>query len=247
MRRRCLIFEVASVSKRNMYSDSKLNPLTSLSFKGKSVCDTKNLKPKIRESLYALPGIGLHLNALATTSKDRMVNKETLASEKQIISIPCSVGSLTSTTAGRNSLSKSSSAVEKDLCPSGSEVDLQIVSDDAPKDVTPNICEELSQGSPKKKRLSVELPFSSIASSTTSTKLSIGRSPAVYGSHMLRKCEMVLPPPKLENNVSTVVEDDTPAILRPTAAPTTTGIRIASPNQKRVSPPHGGAVKVAGN
>ncbi|CAL9108555.1 unnamed protein product [Musa acuminata var. zebrina] len=434
MRRRCLVFEVASVSKRNMYSDSKLNPLTSLSFKGKSVCDTKNLKPEIRESLYALPGIGLHLNALATTSKDRMVNMETLASEKQIIRIPCSVGSLTSTTAGRNSLRKSS-AVEKDLCPSGSEVDLQIVSDDAPKDATPNICEELSQGSPKKKRrksgnggesdgckrcnckkskclklycecfaagvycsepcscqgcfnkpiheetvlatrrqiesrnplafapkvirtsesglemgdddkktpasarhkrgcnckksnclkkycecyqggvgcsigcrcegcknlfgrkdgflprfeeleqaekeanacekeneslgddqqntsiqidehhssghilpitpyqscrLSVELPFSSIASSTTSTKLSIGRSPALYGSHMLRKCEMVLPSPKLENNVSTVVEDDTPAILRPTVSPTTTGIRIASPNQKRVSPPHGG-------
>ncbi|URE38618.1 Tesmin TSO1-like CXC domain containing protein [Musa troglodytarum] len=434
MRRRCLVFEVASVSKRNMYSDSKLNPLTSLSFKGKSVCDTKNLKPNIRESLYALPGIGLHLNALATTSKDRMVNKETLASEKQIISIPCSVGSLTSTTAGRNSLRKSS-AVEKDLCPSGSEVDLQIVSDDAPKDATPNIFEELSQGSPKKKRrksgnggesegckrcnckkskclklycecfaagvycsepcscqgcfnkpihqetvlatrrqiesrnplafapkvirtsesglemqdddkktpasarhkrgcnckksnclkkycecyqggvgcsigcrcegcknifgrkdgflprfeeleqaekeanacekeneslgddqqntsiqidehhssgrslpiapyqscrLSVELPFSSIASSTRSTKLSMGRSPALYGSHMLRKCEMVLSSPKLENNVSTVVEDDTPAILRPTASPTTTGIRIASPNQKRVSPPHGG-------
>nr|XP_009417099.1 PREDICTED: protein tesmin/TSO1-like CXC 3 isoform X3 [Musa acuminata subsp. malaccensis] len=437
MHRRCLVFEVASVSKRNMYSDLDLNPSTSFPSKGKRICDGNNLEPKISRSLCALSGIGLHLNTLATTSKDRMVNKETLSTGKQPISIPCSIDPFPSTTAEDNSLRKPFSA-EKDLRPSGSELDPQIISYDAPKDGKPNNSEELNQGSPKKKRrksenggesegckrcnckkskclklycecfaagvycsepcscqgcfnkpiheetvlatrkqiesrnplafapkvirtsdsgldmgdddkktpasarhkrgcnckksnclkkycecyqggvgcsiscrcegcknlygrkdgilpgveeieqvekepdvcekenessddvqlhhatnvqvdehhtygevlpitpyqhcrLSVELPFSSSAKPTRPTKLSIGRSPGLYGFHMLQKSEIILPQPKFENKGSTVLEDDTPAILKPIASPTM-GVNISSPNRKRVSPPHNGGV-----
>ncbi|RZR81862.1 hypothetical protein BHM03_00008168 [Ensete ventricosum] len=150
MHRRCLVFEVASVSKRNMYSDFDLNPSTSFPSKGKRICDSNNLEPKISRSLCALSGIGLHLNTLATTSKDRMANKETLSTGKQPISIPCSIDPFPSTTAEDNSLRKPFAA-EKDLRLGGSELDPQIISYDAPKDDKPNNSEELNQGSPKKK------------------------------------------------------------------------------------------------
>lgn len=83
------------------------------------------------------------------------------------------------------------------------------------------------------------MPFFSSIKVPQSTRLSIGRSPGLYVSHMIRKSEMVLPQPKLDNNATAVLEDDTPAILRTTAAPTA-GVKIASPNRKRVSPPHNG-------
>lgn len=56
---------------------------------------------------------------------------------------------------------------------------------------------------------------------------------------MLQKSEIILPQPKFENKGSTVLEDDTPAILKPIASPTM-GVNISSPNRKRVSPPHNG-------
>ncbi|KAG6484270.1 hypothetical protein ZIOFF_061065 [Zingiber officinale] len=142
MLRRCLVFDVACVSKRN------LTPSTSSS-KGKSICGANNLKPKTSPSLCALPGIGLHLNALATTSKDKVVKKDTSACGKQIISIP--IDPFTSTISEKDNTTNSLS-VGKDSVTEDNEGHLQIVPYDDSKDVTINNCEELAQGSPKKKR-----------------------------------------------------------------------------------------------
>ncbi|KAG6526808.1 hypothetical protein ZIOFF_016809 [Zingiber officinale] len=425
MLRRCLVFELASVSKKN------LTPSTSSS-KGKRICGANNLKLKTTP-LRALPGIGLHLNALATTSKDTMVTKDAPTSGKQVISIP--IDPLISETTERENPTNSLS-VGKDSGPEDSEGHLQIVPYDDPKDAIINNCEELTQGSPKKKRrktqsggdsegckrcnckkskclklycecfaagvycsepcscqecvnkpvheetvlatrkqiesrnplafapkvirtsesglevgdddnrtpasarhkrgcnckksnclkkycecyqvlvelgvqlgadakdariyleermvstlpsaegidqaekeadayikeddkledgqqstsiqiehhapgnilpatplrsirLPVEMPFYSSSKPPQPTRLLIGRSPALYGSHMIRKPEFVHLQTKLDNVTTILEDDDTPAILRSTAT-STTGIKVSSPNGKRVSPPHTG-------
>lgn len=142
MLRRCLVFDLACVSKRN------LTPSTSSS-NGKSICGANNLKPKTSPSLRALPGIGLHLNALATTSKAKVVKKDTPACGKQVINIP--IDPFTSTITEKDNPT-SSLSVGKDSGPEDNEGHLQIVPYDDTKDVTINNCEELAQGSPKKKR-----------------------------------------------------------------------------------------------
>ncbi|CAL9090038.1 unnamed protein product [Musa acuminata var. zebrina] len=426
--RRCLVFEVAGISQRNIYGDSSHNQSTTLPSKSRNIFDA-NLKPAISPSLCAFPGIGLHLNALATTSMDRMVKNETLAPGKQLITMPCPIDPFASATTGRNSPQKSL-AIEADLLTSGEIEDLQVTYDAAAKDISLGNCEELSQGSPKKKRCksenggesegckrcnckkskclklycecfaagvycsepcscqgcfnkpihedtvlatrkqiesrnplafapkvirtseagvemrddanktpastrhkrgcnckksnclkkycecyqfgvgcsiscrcegcknafgrkegecvgeiehveeetdaydkekeglddgpqiakvqidernsfgnilpitphqscrrSIKLPSSSSAKPPRVSKLSIGRSPGLYGSHILWKSEILLSQDKSENKINANFEDDTPTILKSNASPTT-GIKIASPNRKRVSPPH---------
>lgn len=149
MLRRCLVFELASVSKKN------LTPSTSCS-KGKRICGANNLKLKTTP-LCALSGIGLHLNALATTSKDKMAKKDGPTSGKQVISIP--IDPLISATTERENPTNPSS-VGKDSGPEDSEGHLQIVPYDDPKDATINNCEDLTQGSPKKKRYAVHVALS---------------------------------------------------------------------------------------
>ncbi|RVX21662.1 CRC domain-containing protein TSO1 [Vitis vinifera] len=66
------------------------------------------LKPGNDSSRRILPGIGLHLNALATTSKDyNIVKHETLTSGRQLISVPSSSGSYLSTIEGQEPVNKS--------------------------------------------------------------------------------------------------------------------------------------------
>lgn len=89
-------------------------------------------------------------------------------------------------------------------------------------------------------RLSVEMPFYSSSKPPQPIRLSIGRSPAFYGTHMIRKSELVILQSKLDNVTTILQDDDTPAILKSTAT-STTGLKVASPNGKRVSPPHNGA------
>ncbi|WOK91766.1 hypothetical protein Cni_G00457 [Canna indica] len=151
IRRRCLVFDVAGVSIGNICSESNLKSSTSLSSKGKSICDVSKWRASVSPSLCALPGIGLHLNALATTSKDRMVSKETLASGKQLISTQSSTDPFPSTTAERNNQSECL-PIEKDLSPIEKVEELQVIHHSAEKDTAAGNCDELSQDSPKKKR-----------------------------------------------------------------------------------------------
>lgn len=88
-------------------------------------------------------------------------------------------------------------------------------------------------------RLPVEMPFYSSSKPPQPIRLSIGRSPALYGTHMFQKPELVHLQTKLDNVTTILGDDDTPSILRSTAT-STTGVKVTSPNGKRVSPPHNG-------
>ncbi|ONK74347.1 uncharacterized protein A4U43_C03F5300 [Asparagus officinalis] len=153
MRRRCLTFELAGGSTKNSNNNSKLHPsVSSLSSRKFTLDDKLSIlsKPESSSSQRVLPGIGLHLNTLATTPSDRMVTKETLAFGKRFISMPCSTSPFPPITAVQKSVNKSLDVI-KDEHPTGSGVPgLEVTHDDASE--APADGENLMQGSPKKKK-----------------------------------------------------------------------------------------------
>lgn len=88
MRRRCLVFEITGARKKNL--DSSSNCTSSLSQTDNDISQNKQLvpiKPGNDSARCILPGIGLHLNGLATASKDfKLVKRETLASSGSFLS-----------------------------------------------------------------------------------------------------------------------------------------------------------------
>ncbi|XXG65258.1 hypothetical protein AAC387_Pa05g3007 [Persea americana] len=110
-RRRCLVFEVGGVHKKSLEDDPKRSHSNKLQCDGKSVADDKQSASHMTgtgSSPRKLPGIGLHLNALATTSKGSGVTKhETLYSGRRLISMPKPVGSFHSLTGVQQPLDKS--------------------------------------------------------------------------------------------------------------------------------------------
>lgn len=88
MRRRCLVFEITGARKKNL--DSSSNCTSSLSQTDNDISQNKQLvpiKPSNDSARCILPGIGLHLNGLATASKDfKLVKRETLASSGSFLS-----------------------------------------------------------------------------------------------------------------------------------------------------------------
>ncbi|PKA66089.1 Protein tesmin/TSO1-like CXC 2 [Apostasia shenzhenica] len=93
IRRRCLTFDVSGVSKRNLYNKSNVPTSTTLPIKGKSSSDDQLLVSSKTPSTppCILPGIGLHLNALASSSKDKTIPLENKVPGREIISKPCSL------------------------------------------------------------------------------------------------------------------------------------------------------------
>ncbi|KAM7485507.1 hypothetical protein LguiA_001516 [Lonicera macranthoides] len=91
-------------------------------------------------------GIGLHLNALATTSMDhhKVIKHETLALEGHLISVPRSTTSLHSLTTGQETSNK--------LMASISSENRVLEAEDASQASGYMVNEELNQSSPKKKR-----------------------------------------------------------------------------------------------
>ncbi|KAK4769489.1 hypothetical protein SAY86_027639 [Trapa natans] len=83
-------------------------------------------------------------------------------------------------------------------------------------------------------------PLSKVNPPRTSFLTKNGSSIVLKGSQKLRKDEFLLPPqPKLEKLLQPKnAEDEMPEILRGSSTPND-GIKMASPNCKRVSPPHG--------
>ncbi|KAJ4969585.1 hypothetical protein NE237_016286 [Protea cynaroides] len=157
MRRRCLVFEMAGAQKKNLGDDSKIGSSVS-SHSDVKVSDDKQLvpiKPGNSSSRCMLPGIGLHLNTFATTSKDCGVKDETLASGKQLISMRSSITSFHSVACGQITLTKSlalnSMDREIDSVDNGS-LDMQ----DASQASTFGDNEEFNPSSPKKKRHKLE-------------------------------------------------------------------------------------------
>ncbi|CAL0314565.1 unnamed protein product [Lupinus luteus] len=95
LRRRCLDFEMASVLGKN--SDDNSNTDSTASQSGRvRIANEKRLVPTKRSSdsrKCILPGIGLHLNALATLKDHNGTKNEELSSGRQL-SLLCSTSSL---------------------------------------------------------------------------------------------------------------------------------------------------------
>lgn len=103
MRRRCLVFEAAGVSKKNMHNNSNASPSTVFPINAKSDSDNLQLVPSKTSKTaipYVLPGIGLHLNALARTSKDRPISQKTKTCGREFINKPCSLSSIAAAITG---------------------------------------------------------------------------------------------------------------------------------------------------
>ncbi|KDP40217.1 hypothetical protein JCGZ_02215 [Jatropha curcas] len=155
MRRRCLDFEVVGAGRKNLGDSSNSSTLIAGQFDKKTASKDKQLvsvKPGSDSSRRVLPGIGLHLNALAITSKDsKNVKNETLSSG---ISLPSSVASFHSPTADEE-LNESLAlvSVERDTEPTENGVP---PGEDVSQASASLVAEEFNHSSPKKKRRKLE-------------------------------------------------------------------------------------------
>ncbi|CAK9154415.1 unnamed protein product [Ilex paraguariensis] len=149
MRRRCLVFEMTGARRKHLEEGSSCGS-TMLSLPDGNVSSNDkqlaHLKPTNDSSRCILPGIGLHLNALATTSKDyKVVKHEALASGIQLLSAPESSASF-------------QEPLNSSVAVTSSEIDLGPVENGASgleeaSQVSGYVVnEEFNQSSPKKKR-----------------------------------------------------------------------------------------------
>ncbi|KAK9086948.1 hypothetical protein Syun_029342 [Stephania yunnanensis] len=145
--RRCLVFEIGGTQKMNFGNSSSVAFQCNEDF----FPDEKKLipiSPTISSSTRPLPAIGLHLNALAATSKEcRAVKHEISTSGNQLPSLPSSVKSFSSLKPDREPGNKSSD-VEILSAPDANGV--QVEKDDSQSAFATS--EELNQSALKKKR-----------------------------------------------------------------------------------------------
>ncbi|KAI4317881.1 hypothetical protein L6164_025712 [Bauhinia variegata] len=158
LRRRCLDFEMAAARRKNSDDGSNTGSSTSQS-EERYAANNKQLLPTKRSGdsqRCILPGIGFHLNALATLKDCKSVKTENLSSGRRF-SLPSSASSLQlSTGQERPPLSSISACAERGLdapdpnngvlqpAEDSSEVSAYVVNDD------------FNQNSPKKKRRKLE-------------------------------------------------------------------------------------------
>ncbi|KAH6816406.1 hypothetical protein C2S51_021226 [Perilla frutescens var. frutescens] len=154
MRRRCLVFEMGGARRKHLEENSGSDSSVWLHSDGNSPSNDQNLVPINKgndSSRCLLPGIGLHLNALATTPKDyKIVNPDSSASARLLIG-PSSVVNLHPSTTGQGLLGNI-----LPVAPSDREIDITENAVPPVEDACPPsgyaANEEISQGSPKKKR-----------------------------------------------------------------------------------------------
>ncbi|XWS13693.1 hypothetical protein CRYUN_Cryun36dG0059800 [Craigia yunnanensis] len=143
-RRRCLDFEMLAARRKNLDNGSN----TSSSVDNQLVPS----KPGNDSSRCTLPGIGLHLNALAITSRDnKNIKHETLSSGTQKLSFPSSTTSILPPTAGQEAVHEfwTSASTERETDPVENGVQL---AEDASQASAYLVNEEFDQNSLKKKR-----------------------------------------------------------------------------------------------
>ncbi|KAH6808917.1 hypothetical protein C2S51_026700 [Perilla frutescens var. frutescens] len=158
MRRRCLVFEMGGARRKHLEENSGSDSSVWLHSDGNSPSNDQNLIPINKgndSSRCLLPGIGLHLNALATTPKDyKIVNPDSSASARLLIG-PSSVVNLHPSTTGQGLLGNI-----LPVAPSDREIDITENAVPPVEDACPPsgyaANEEISQGSPKKKRRRAE-------------------------------------------------------------------------------------------
>ncbi|KAL6189614.1 hypothetical protein ACLB2K_041000 [Fragaria x ananassa] len=158
LRRRCLDFEMTGACRKS-YNDVSDYSSSLLSQSNENVTTTDkrliSTKPGGESSRCILPGIGLHLNALATTSKDYTIIKNENSASGRELSLPNSNASIHSPTAGQGSVYESfpSAYSERDMDSTENGVQL---SQDASQASTLLANEDFNQNSPKKKRRRTE-------------------------------------------------------------------------------------------
>lgn len=154
MRRRCLDFE-AAVSRRKNLEDGSTSGSVSTHPEEKMPSVDKQLVPYKTGGVASrciLTGIGLHLNALATASKDaKTLNQEKFSSEKQL-NLPNSSASCHSPSTGLDPR-LTSVVTERDMDPSENGVHNE---EDAVRASAYVLVEDFNQNSPKKKRRRLE-------------------------------------------------------------------------------------------
>ncbi|XVF63063.1 hypothetical protein PTKIN_Ptkin09bG0058700 [Pterospermum kingtungense] len=147
-RRRCLDFEMLAARRKNLDNTSNTS-----SFLDKQLVLSK---PGNDSSKRMLPGIGLHLNALALTSRDnKNIKHEILSCGTQKLSFPSSSTSILPPTSGQESVDESltSASAERETDPLENGVQL---AEDACEASAYLVNDEFNQNSPKKKRRRLE-------------------------------------------------------------------------------------------
>ncbi|WJX60033.1 hypothetical protein P8452_45287 [Trifolium repens] len=156
IRRRCLDFEMASVRKKISDNNSNAGSSTTQS-EVRNAADEKQLLPAKRNAnsqRCILPGIGLHLNALATVKDHKGKQNENATSERQL-SLANSTSLLLSACQDHQHLSVLSVSVssERELDPSDNGVH---PAEDCPQALAYMAAEDFNPNSPKKKRRKLE-------------------------------------------------------------------------------------------
>ncbi|KAI3469608.1 hypothetical protein Pfo_026271 [Paulownia fortunei] len=158
MRRRCLVFEMGAARRKHLDENSGSDSSVLLQSDGNTSSDDQKLLPiktGNESSRCVLPGIGLHLNALATTPKDyKIVNHDSSASGRLLIGPSSAVNFHPSTTGQEllnNILPVASSDREID-----SVENAVLPVEDACQASGYMANEDINQSSPKKKRRKAE-------------------------------------------------------------------------------------------
>lgn len=154
IRRRCLDFERAGINERKSTSECNDSSAVSVKSNGKVTSVENNfvqIKNDCSCSSSNLPGVGLHLNALATTIEGKEVKNECLAHESQLISTARSIVSSSSLMPDEISPDKFSSqkSMERDLVLYSNEAQAVEDAHQTPKWV---VGEEFDHSSPQNKR-----------------------------------------------------------------------------------------------
>ncbi|RDY12714.1 Protein tesmin/TSO1-like CXC 2, partial [Mucuna pruriens] len=150
IRRRCLDFEMVNVQRKNFEDNSNTGSSTSVSDE-KNVANEKQLLPTKRNGNLQrgiLPGIGLHLNALAALKDYRGIQIEKLSSGRQL-SLPSSTSLHISTSQEHQHLSLVPVSSERELDSSDDGVQ---PAEDCSLPSAYMAGEDFNQNSPRKKR-----------------------------------------------------------------------------------------------
>ncbi|KAF8016747.1 hypothetical protein BT93_H2082 [Corymbia citriodora subsp. variegata] len=155
LRRRCLDFEIAELCKLSGddsdYSHMALSQHDENTLVNEGQLPVKSEGDPLR---CTLPGIGLHLNALATTSNDyQSVEHENLLSENQLMNTQISSSSLNLPNAHQSLHESLTSVVSEDI---GSTDNGVLVVQDGSQSCAYPDGEELDHNSPQKKRRKAE-------------------------------------------------------------------------------------------
>ncbi|KAI5649212.1 hypothetical protein M9H77_35217 [Catharanthus roseus] len=157
MRRRCLVFEMGGTRRKHFdENSSSVSPI--LMQDGNTPSSSKQILPMKTGNDSAkriLPGIGLHLNALATTPKEYKVIKQDASVSGRLVIAPSSTSNFHSTVTGKGPVNESLEMmpIERDMDPDENGVPLLEDPSQASVDM---VTEEFNQSSPKKKRRRVE-------------------------------------------------------------------------------------------